>query len=137
MQDTELDLDTDLDTDLDIDLDDVFELIENITDYYDNNEQIDLSIFNENKENNDKINIKSSPLKLSNSSIIKMVKELNIPNISSNCVDYVSDIIYTKLYDILHISLISLDERDAKILKIQDIINSLHILGEQIICTKN
>ncbi len=74
-----------------------------------------------------------SPVRFSIPSLTKLIKrsgvidENGIPKtISNSTVEYISDIAYTKLQEIITKSLIILDEREAKILSNIDIYNAIN-----------
>jgi histone H3/H4 len=84
--------------------------------------------------------ILDTEVRFSTPSLIKLIKrsgvidEDGIPKgIMNNAVDYITNIAYTKLNDILTHSLTILDERGAKILTKNDVVQSLKLNGENII----
>lgn len=97
---------------------------------------IDERIF-EDKRVNISPNILDTTIRFSTPSIIKIIKrsgiidEQGIPKgICNNAAEYISNIAYTKLRGILEKSLVILDDRGAKILTQDDIINTLRLMGE-------
>jgi hypothetical protein len=74
---------------------------------------------------------------ISNASIVRLVSDLGIDQISSKSVHIIRRIIEIELYKVLKTSLIFRDQRDAKILQVQDVINALHFLDVKLPLTHN
>ena len=85
------------------------------------------------------VSMLETPIRFNTPSIIKLIKrsgvidEDGIPKgITNSAAEYISNIAYTRMREVLRNALIVLDERDAKVLTQDDIINTLRLKGDRI-----
>lgn len=104
---------------------------------YEEEDDIDSRVFEDEDVDLSRV-VLESPIKLNNPSTMHLIKLANIDpmGVSNGAMDYISDVVYTKLNEVLSVALVVRDERDAKILTPSDIVHSVQLLGDTLITLK-